>query len=620
MLSGRAAIGRTASASGCDATTRVFTRKAPPCKLLPANSRRVVKSPIMRKFLSKNAASALLLPIFAAAAALLAPLGAPRAAGNNLALDNLTFTVGQTTYRIPRLELTGATLSPEELAELFKGDEKAVDGRLARFSAKSLIIPALSAESKLGEETQRLQYRDVRAEDIQAGRIGSLRAAGAEQTFERAQGGPLRYVWGASRAKGVDLRQLVHMTLAVRLDPKEALKPLVEEESVESFALEDVGQRFALTTGRIAATGVRGRALPAPAAQLLGRLEKYDADKPDADPALAKELVDALASVDADSFEIRDIAAHGKGAPAEKPYSAKVGRIAANRIAAATIGDFALDDFSLQASDGGVISLKRLGLRDARLASFIDKPLPLIGHMEIKGLDGDLPDPRLGETSRMQFRLAGAEVDSLNFRESAPTKFSARMDDLSIDLAARGEAPSTAQFLALGYRRLDLSAALAGEWREKTEEAVFAPLRLEGKDMGSVTLDVTFGDVSSAVFSTIPVVAKGAALASSLKAVSLTVEGGGLVERILAFEAKQDKKSLETVRADYAKSAATAATSLLGGGEKAKSIADALAAYIMKPKTLHVRLSSRSGIGALDVMGRSVPDLLQAMEVEAAAD
>lgn len=572
----------------------------------------------MQELAQRNETSARLFSLAAGAVALFAAVAAP-AAENGVALDNLNLTVGQTTYRIPHLELSGSTLTAAELADLFKGDEKAVDGRLARLSAKSLVIPSIIAETTSGGETERRQYRDVRAEDIHNGRIAFVRTAGLEQTVEKANGGSVER-WGAALAKGVDLRQLAHIALAVRGDPQEPLKPLVEEESVESVTFEDKDERLAVTTGRIAMTGVKARALASPASQLLERLEKYDPDKPEADATLPKDLVDAISSFDIASFDIRDIAAHGKGEPAEKPYSMKIARIAASRIAGATVGDLSLDGFSMQSSDGGVVALKRFGLRDARLASFVDNPIPLIGHIEVKGLEGDLPDARMGENSRMKFSLAGAEAAFKDVREIAPTKFSARMDGLSIDLAARGEAPSTAQFLALGYRSLDFSAALSGEWREKTQEAVFAPLRLEGKDMGAATLDVTFGDVSSAVFSSMPVVAKAAALATSLKSVTLTVEGGGLVDRVLALEARQDRKPMEKARADYAKSAATVAAALLGGGEKARKVADALSAYIMTPKRLRVRLASEKGINALDVIGKNFSDLFEGVEVEAAAD
>lgn len=573
----------------------------------------------MQELRHRKAVLARLVFLGLVAAAVLAPL-APRAGESDIVLDNLTFTVGDTTYRIPHLELKGASLSAVDLADLFKGDAKAVDGRLARLSAKSLRIPALTSETKAGGVIERSAYRDIDAADVVAGRIAVLRAAGAEQTVEKPDGGAQHYLWGASVAKGIDLRQLAHLALATRLDSREATKPVVDEESVEQLVSEDKAGRMTTTIGRLAVTGVKGRALPFPLPQLRDRLAKFDAEKADADPALLKDVIDAAASFDVASLDIREIAATGKGAPAESPYTVKIGRIAAGGVANGVLGSLALEDFSLVASDGGRLALKRFGLRDARLASLVESPFPLVSHIEAKGLDGDLPDARLGESARMKFSLAGAEADFADFREIAPTKLSGRMDRLAIDLAARGEAPSTAQFLALGYRNLDLSASLAGEWREKTQEAVFAPLRVEGKDMGAATLHVTFGGVSAAVFSPLAIVSRAAMLASSVKSAELTLDGGALVERVLTLESKTEKKPVDKLRADYARTAGAAVAVVFGGGEKARKIADAVAAYVMKPKRLHVRLVSEKGVNALDAMARKPGDILESMEVEAIAE
>jgi hypothetical protein len=553
------------------------------------------------------------------AAACLAPL-APLAGESDIALENVSFTVGATTYRIPRLELKGASFSAMDFADLFKGDEKAVDGRLARLSAKSLRIPALTTETRAGGIVERSAYRDIEVADIVAGRIALLRAAGAEQTVEKPDGGAQRYLWGASLAKGIDLRQLVHLSLATRLDPQETAKPLVDEESVESLRIEDKAERMTTTIGRLAVTGVKGRALPFPLAELRERLAKFDPDKAEADPALLKGVIDALASVDVGSLEIREIAATGKGEPSDSPYTVKIGRVAAGGMANANVGNVVLEDVSLVASDGGRLSLKRFGLRDARLSSLVERPFPQVGHFEAKGLEGDLPDARLGESSRTKFSLGSIEANFADFREIAPTKLTARVDRLAIDLASRGEAPSTAQFQALGYRGLDLSASLAGEWREKTQEAVFSPVRVEGKDMGAATLDVTFAGVSGAAFSPLAIVSKAALLASSLKSAELTLEGGALVERVLALESKTEKKPVDKLRADYARTAAGAVAAVFGGGEKARRIADAVAAYVMKPKRLHVRLASEKGVNALDAMAHRPGDILESMEVEAIAD
>ncbi|RTL85371.1 MAG: hypothetical protein EKK29_12365 [Hyphomicrobiales bacterium] len=573
----------------------------------------------MQKLTRQSAFLSGLFALAAAAAAGATP-ATTGAAASDLGLDNLVFSVGGVTYKIPHLELKGASLSALDLAQLFTGDEKAVDARLARLSAQRLVIPSLMTERKVADTTERAVYRDIAGEGIVAGRIATLKAGGAEQTVENPTGQGQRYVWGASLARGIDLRQLAHLAMAARGDGQEPLKPLIEEESVESLTIENKTGGLSAKTGRLTLAGVKGKALAAPPAALLERLQKLDPDKTEADPALLKDLIEALASFDVASLEVRDVSATGKGEPAEKPYSIKVGRIAANRTAGATVGDFALEGFSLQSSDGGLLSLSRFGLRDARLSSLLEAPFPQLAGVEVKGLAADLPDARIGETSRMKFSLAGVEANFGEFREIAPTKLSARMDRLAIDLAARGEAPSTAQFLALGYRDLDLSAAVAGEWREKTQEAIFAPLRVEGRDMGAATLKVTFGNVSGAIFSSMAIVSKAAAMAASLKSVELVLEGGGLIDRLLTLEAREQKASVEKARAEYAKGAGLAVASVLGGGEKAKKIAGAVSAYIMKPKRLELRLAAPAGVSALDAISRKPAEILESVEVEALAE
>ncbi len=376
-----------------------------------------------------------------------------------------------------------------------------------------------------------------------------------------------------------------------------------------------------VTTGRITLAGVRGRALTAPAGALIERIEKLDPAKPENDAALMRDLLDALVSFEAAAMEVRDIAATGKGEPADKPYTAKIARAGMNKVAGAGAGEIFLDDFSLDASDGGRLSLQRFALNDLQLAPVLKgAAYPKLARVEVKGVVADMPDTKTSETSRIKFRIENASADFGNFIETTPTKFSGRIDRFVVDLASRGETQNTAQFLALGYRELDLSAAAAGEWREKTSEAAFEPVSIDSKDMGAARLSATLANVSSAVFSSSPLISRAAALATSVKSIDLTLEGGGLVDRVLALEAKEEKTTIDKARADYAKSAASAITELGGGGEKAKRIAEAVSAFILKPKRLHLRLTAPKGVNALDALAKKPGEILEGLEVEAVAE
>ena len=163
--------------------------------------------------------------------------GSPRAAEKPLILDNLVITLGPTTYRIPHVEIEGASLPLSEMAQLFSGAEKDIDARLARLSARQIVMPSLTTESRSGSNVERATYRKLVLENVAGGRATIARGEGGEETIESPSGDVQRIFWGASVAKGVDLRQLAHVALSNRSDADEPLKPLVEEEVVELVAL-----------------------------------------------------------------------------------------------------------------------------------------------------------------------------------------------------------------------------------------------------------------------------------------------------------------------------------------------------------------------------------------------
>ncbi len=567
----------------------------------------------MRKSLAIGVVTSLSLMSFAAPS--------PGAAEKPLTLDNLVITLGATTYRIPHIEIEGASLPAMELAALFLSGDANVAARLARISARRIAVPAMSSESRENSGVAHAAYRMLLFENVVSGRAATVRGDGGEETIESAKGGVQRVSWGASIAKGVDLAELARLALSTRGEINEPLKPLVEEEIVESSRLEDASANLVLTTGRLKIEGVRGRALRTPAGKLFERFEKFDPAKPENDPALMRDVLDALRSFEAASVDVDDVVAAGKGEPAGKPFTAKIARAGMRKVAAAGAGEMFFDEFSLAASDGGHLSVKRCALNELQLAPVLEgAAYPKLARIEVRGVAADIPDSKTSEPSRMKFSVENASATFDNFLATTPTKFSSRVDNFVVDLSARGETQTTAHFLALGYRELALSGVAAGEWREKTSEAALEPVAIDAKNMGVARLSALFGNVSSAAFSPSPLISRAATLTTSVKSIDLTLEGDGLVDRVLALEAKEQKTSVDKARADYAKAAATAITALGGGGANAKRIADAVSAYIEKPTRLHLRFVTPKGVNAIDVLARKPSEILESLEVEASAD
>ena len=567
----------------------------------------------MRKSLAIGVVTSLSLMSFAAPS--------PGAGEKPLTLDNLVITLGATTYRIPHIEIEGASLPLTELAKLFLSGDADVAARLTRISARRIAVPAMASESRNESNIERAAYRKLLFENVVSGRAATVRGDGGEETIESTKGGVQRVSWGASVAKGVDLAELARLALSARGDANEPLKPLVEEEIVESSRLEDASANLVMTTGRVKIEGVRGRALRTPAGKLVERFEKVDPAKPENDPALMRDVLDALQSFEAAAIEVDDVVAIGKGEPAGQPFTAKIARAGLRKVAGAGAGEMFLDEFSLAASDGGHLSVKRFALNELQLAPVLEgAAYPKLARIEARGVAADLPDSKTSETSRMKFSVENASATFDNFLGSTPTKFAGRVDNFVVDLSARGETQTTSHFLALGYRELALSGLAAGEWREKTSEAALEPVAIDAKNMGVAHLSALFGNVSSAAFSSSPLISRAAMLTTSIKSIDLTLEGDGLVDRVLALEAKEQKTSVDKARADYAKAAATAITALGGPGANAKRIADAVSAYIEKPKRLHLRFAAPKGVNAIDVLARKPSEILESLEVEASAD
>ncbi|TLG78977.1 hypothetical protein [Methylocystis sp. B8] len=567
----------------------------------------------MRKFLAAGIVTSLSIASFSAPS---------QSAGEKpLALDNIVFSLDGTTYRIPHIEIEGANLPWAELATLLLSGDTNVAARLARISARRIAVPAMSSESRDELRVVRVQYRKLLFENVISGRAATVRADGGEETIESAKGGVQRISWSASEAKGVDLVELARIALSTAGAADAPLRPLVEEEVIQSSRLEDANANFIVTTGRLKIEGVRGRALQAPVGKLIERFGKLDPAKPEDNAALMRDLLAALQSFEAASIDVDDVVGTGKGEPAGKPFTSKIARFGMRKVAGAGAGEMFFDDFSLAASDGGNLSVKRFALNELQLSPVLqDGAYPKLARVDINGVLADLPDPKTSERSRIKFSMENASASFGNFLKTTPTKFSGRVDNFIVDLAARGETQTTAHFLALGYRELALSGVAAGEWREKMSEAALEPVAIDAKNMGAAHLSALFGNVSSAAFSSSPAISRAATLTTSVKSVDLTLEGNGLVDRVLALEAKEQKTSVEKARADYAKAAGTAITTLGGNGANAKRVADAVSAYIEKPRRLHLRFIAPKGVSALDALTRKPSEILESLEVEASAN
>jgi hypothetical protein len=563
----------------------------------------------MRFFCAAAASRLTVLAIFFGA-------GAAQGAARAVFAENVAYDVGGAHVRVSRIAAEDSKATPEELSRLFDaGDPAALDARLDKFAAAKVTIPELVIESGDGASAQKLVYRDIVFSRVAGGRVGEASVAALEQTAASPKGKSVVAHYDNISAKGVDLRRMLRLMTTARAKDGETPQPVEDEIAIGGGAITHADAHLELRLGRLVAKGVRARALATPWSRLSTPQEGG------ADAAATAALADALTGVECDALEAEGVTLSGLAAPQNKPYSVTLGRFAAHKFAAGALGDLALDDFALTSADGGTLKLRRLALQGLNARAYFETPAPRfppLEHVELAELFADSPDPEAG--GRMKFSIGVAAADFSAFREGLPTKISGRFEKLAIDLSARGEAPSTASALALGYRTLEFSGGFDASWREKEEELTFDSLRLDGKDMGAVRVAALFGRVSSAVFSANSVLARAAALMMTLRSVDLDVERVALFDRALAEEARTRKVSALKLREDYARDGANAIVAYFGGSDKAKRLGAVLQRFLLNPQRLHVRAAAPAGVGAFDALARKPADVLNDLEIDASAN
>jgi hypothetical protein len=547
------------------------------------------------------------------------------AAETPVSAENIVVDRSLFVYRVPHLDAYGTQLTGAELAGMFDSKSPGtLDERLARLTAARIVIPEMIVESKpAAAGKQRIVYHDMTLEDVVGGRVGTSRTASIDQAVDPAKGGHYDAHWGRAVDKGLDLRQIAHVTSLTRSDEKEALKPIDDETVIEDVVMSSPDSKFELRFGRTTASGVKARAFAELPSQIMEKLGAPDAKPVAEDPEpLLRIALDVVGSFDLGGWEARDITLSGKASPGDKSYSVKLARAALTKLESGVVGEMTFDDLALVSADGGSISLKRATLRGLDLRAALEgkaKRFPRLAHFDFAGLNVDLPDAKTSETARVKLKLGAYSSDFANFLDGVPTKASSVVQHLIIDLTTQAQTPSIVQALDLGYRELDLSTTINAEWREKTQELAFEPVRIEARDMALATLAATLGDVSSNVFSENSIVSRASMLGASARQVDFKLENPGVVDRLIAQEAKKRGVAASIVRLDYAKSASTAVLTILGDSEKSRRISAAIDKFIAAPKRLHIRLSAPKGVGVLDTTGKPA-DILQAIDVEATAN
>ena len=567
----------------------------------------------------------------------------------DVTLQDVTLTFGDTVLKAPRLTASGTRLSKDELTALLKpGPGESWAARLVRLDAASLAMPELRVERTGGAgATPVVTYRDVVARDVRAGRAAELTAAGASILLE---GGPQKGTGTYGRMRATDL----DLTVLARLygepgDGKSALQRIYATFAVDDVAYVDA-RGTAVKIARIEGRDLSGRQIPATWTGALQAFTAVDYER------LAPPERGRLMSLGADLAEavsVGSLEATGLSVQEAKPrdaFSLGIARLGM------TGSGVLLEDIHFAGVDGAKARLARLSLDGfslgptvaalRKLATLTTPPsdaelrllTPALGTLALKDLSLDLPPeakaPRDPAEKALADRTApapaglhvGLRDGSMNFappRDGVPTAGRLSLSGLTLPASAVAGVPGLGSLGLYGYSDLDLALVADTAWDEAARELKLGEVSVSGKDMGSLRINGMIGGIGPEVFNPDVAVSSFAMLSATAKALDLTIENTGLFDRFIAAQSKVLSLKPEELKQEYVTASVFGVPAILGNSVGAKAIGAAMGQFVTKPGTLSVSLRPKNaaGIGMLEFSAAPTPAaLFDRLEVNAKAN
>ena len=537
---------------------------------------------------------------------------------DGLLAERVRYVSGEMTLTAARIEVRGTRLTREDLARLL---DPAAPGdlreRLAAVKAREIVVPDLTITS--GPAVANL--RDIRLSDVGDGRIGSVAAGPGSATFGEA-GKPGRAAFARFEAASVDADRLLAPSMPRATDDASTRETVFAGAALDDTTLTSPDGDV-VRIARIAGRDYRSRRTAAGLGATFDRIadgldKRADAGARSRGLAAASDLLGAfeiggLEAVGIDYSNPRGstgrIARIGLAAAAGTPGSVRLdGFETAGPDLTARIAAIAVEDISLRSLIDGMASAAATGsaIGPAEARRFV----PQVGAIRLGRVEVVKGGPAAGTGS---FTLAGLELATSDFVEGLPTRMRFAMRDLSVPVAALSGTDPAGQLAGLGYTDIATSVRADLAWSEASRQLDVHEIAFEGGGMGSAKLRAVVGNVSKDLFGRDSDAATRAALGAAAQSIDLDIQDRGLLDRILAMQARQQGVAAEDLRIAYAAYARLGIPEVLGPTMPgATELAQAVARFITKPGQLRLRAKATqaAGLSAADVTAAGNPATL----------
>jgi hypothetical protein len=186
-----------------------------------------------------------------------------------------------------------------------------------------------------------------------------------------------------------------------------------------------------------------------------------------------------------------------------------------------------------------------------------------------------------------------------NWLAGAPTKFGYALDHFKFDLPA--DDPKLQDFTSAGITQLDVSTHANGAWDADKQEFNLPGADLGAVGLGKVTLSATASGITSDAFSTDSGKRQAALMNATVTSANVAIENEGGLQKIIAAEARQQGKTPEDIKKGLLAGLTAGVPPSIADSEAFKELVAAIQKFCDDPKSLHVTITSKDGIGAADM-------------------
>lgn len=503
---------------------------------------------------------------------------------------------GDVEVTVPILEAVDASLDEKTIRDLFaKGIAGNADA-LAGLDAVSITIPELRVTMpKAAAEKDGIGdvvYTNIVISDVTDGVAKSVTVGGAKSALP--EDGTMTV--GLMQAEDFNIAALLGFYGLTATAADAPIETIYRNFSFDGATL--ASDEFSCKVGAMSAAEFKARPLKVSLTELIGMAKEMDEDSKPTPEQLGKIMsfyADFLTAFESSPMHFDGLDCSGKTEKGENLTFA-IGPIDVDGFSPGTVPAMTVDGVKIHVENDGFVQLASIAskkidftsviaamqaapaeLTDAWFEANFRKLIPAYEGFSFSGLDMDVPDEKSPGT-RIKASIADFDVTLGNYVNGIPTAISNSASGMNIPLPADSEDAKPLRDLGFTEIKADYSASL--RWNETSKTIVVDHISFSGEKLGSIALFGTVGNVAAELFGDDIQTAMISAMGVTVKNIQVDLHDDGAAALAAAQAAAEQGQTPEDFRTAASGMAQGTILALLGGGESAKAVADAVGAFV----------------------------------------